>query len=129
MIEKGAAGAAEQRGKLRPGVRGAHVDDTDRLDPRARRFGINEMRGFPGLHAAPELLLGRYQDTQVEGVHGDRHLDPLASDPHIVLDLGHILLGSGFLRERPGQHEFGLEYRSSAFHDAVSGWQPSMEWR
>ena len=38
---------------------------------------------------------------------------------HIVLELRHMLLGCGFLRERPGQHEFGLEYRPSAVHNAV----------
>src|SRR5262245_12915836 len=43
------------------------------------------------------------------------------SDTHIVLDLGHVLLSRGLLGERPGQHEFGLEYRSGAFHDAVQG--------
>src|SRR6516164_3379355 len=43
------------------------------------------------------------------------------SDPHIVLDLGHVLLGRGLLGERPGQHEFGFEYGLGPFHDPVEG--------
>jgi hypothetical protein len=37
----------------------------------------------------------------------------------VVLDLG--LFGGGFLRERPGQHELGLEHGFCALHDAVEG--------
>src|SRR5215471_17860466 len=44
---------------------------------------------------------------------------PGGGDPHVVLDLGHVLLGRRLLRERPGQHEFGLEYCFGALHDAV----------
>ena len=40
-------------------------------------------------------------------------------DPHIVLDLGHVLLRRRFLRKRPRQHEFGFEHCASAFDDAV----------
>src|SRR5436190_5175284 len=43
------------------------------------------------------------------------------SDPHVVLDLGHVLFGGGLLGERPGQHEFGLEYCSRTLDDAVEG--------
>ena len=32
-----------------------------------------------------------------------------------------MLLGRGFFRKRPGQHEFGLEHGSGALHDAVEG--------
>src|SRR5258708_31978076 len=79
VVEKGAAGAAEQRGELRPGIRRTHVDDADRLDTRSRRLGVDEVRGLPRLDTPPELLFSRYQDTQVEGVHWDRDLDPLAA--------------------------------------------------
>jgi hypothetical protein len=41
--------------------------------------------------------------------------------PHVVLKLGHMLLGRGFVRKRPGQHEFGLEHRPAAGDDAVEG--------
>jgi hypothetical protein len=33
----------------------------------------------------------------------------------------HVLLGRGFLRERPGQHELGLENRPTARDHAVEG--------
>ena len=45
--------------------------------------------------------------------------DPGAGDPHIVLQLRHVLFGSGFLRERPGQHELGFEHRAGRFDQAV----------
>ena len=46
-----------------------------------------------------------------------------------MLQLGHILLGSGVLRERPGQHEFSLENRASCFYSAVQGGaDPSDRW-
>ena len=74
------------------------------------------------------------QDAEIERVHGDRDLHPLAAagddrqhrapqmgDPHVVLELGHVLFGGRLLRERPGQHELGLEHRLGALHDAVEG--------
>jgi hypothetical protein len=39
--------------------------------------------------------------------------------PHIVLQLRHIFLGRRFFRERPGQHELGLEDRPGSFDPAV----------
>src|SRR6516162_4087175 len=56
VVEKGTPGVAEERGKLRPGIRRAHIDDADGLDARPRRLGINEMGLLAGLHATPELL-------------------------------------------------------------------------
>src|SRR6516164_4225853 len=41
------------------------------------------------------------------------------NDPHIVLQLRHVFLGRGFLRERPGQHELGLEDCAGSFNSAV----------
>jgi hypothetical protein len=79
VVEKGAAGVAEQGGELRPRIRGAHVDDADRLDTRPRRLGVDEVRGLPRLDTPPELLFSRYQDTQVEGVHWNRDLNSLAA--------------------------------------------------
>src|SRR5260221_6658820 len=78
VVEKGAAGVAEQRGEVRPGIRRTHVDDADRLDTRAWRLGVDEVRGLPRLDAPPELLLSGHQDTQVEGVHGNCDLEPFA---------------------------------------------------
>jgi len=63
VVEKSTAGAAEQRGELRPGIRRTHIDDADRFDTRPRRLGINEVGRLAGLDAAPELLFGRHQDT------------------------------------------------------------------
>src|SRR5437899_8068503 len=39
-------------------------------------------------------------------------------DPHVVLELGHILFAGRFLGKRPGQHEFGFEYGSGFLYDA-----------
>src|SRR6266536_1142310 len=36
VVEKGAPGVAEERGEFGPGIRRAHIDDTDRLDARPR---------------------------------------------------------------------------------------------
>src|SRR6516162_889504 len=79
VVEKGAAGAAEQRGELRPGIRRTHVDDADRLDTRPRRLSIDEVGRFARLNTPPEFLSCRYQDGQIEWVLGDRDLDPLAA--------------------------------------------------
>src|SRR5271166_1586460 len=38
MVKKGGTGGAEEAGELRPGIRSAHVDDPDGLDPRPRRL-------------------------------------------------------------------------------------------
>jgi hypothetical protein len=68
----------------------------------------------------------------VERIGRNGHLDPFAAagndrqhrrprgrDPHIVLQLSHMLFRSRFLRKRPGQHEFGLKHRTSALDHAV----------
>jgi hypothetical protein len=92
------------------------------------------MRDLTGLHATPKLLLGGDQNGEIERVHRDGDYDPFAAagddrehrtlqvgDPHIMLELRHVLLGRGLFRERPRQHEFGLEYRSATLDDAVEG--------
>jgi hypothetical protein len=63
-----------------------------------------------------------------------QNLDPFASPgdhrkhrgscryhPHIVLQLRHVFLGCGFLRERPRQHELGLEHGIAAIDPAIQG--------
>src|SRR5262249_28179984 len=77
VVEKGATGIAEERGKFRPGIRRAHIDDADGLDTGPRRLSIDEVRRFAGLDAPPEFFLRRNEDTQIERVHGDPDLDPL----------------------------------------------------
>jgi hypothetical protein len=46
-----------------------------------------------------------------------------------VLQLGHVFLGGRFFRERPGQHEFGLENGPGRFDTAIkSSAHPSNYW-
>src|SRR5260370_17521449 len=77
VLEKSAAGAAEQSGELGPGIRRTHVDDADRLDTRPRRLCINEGGSFAGLDASPELLFCRQQNRPVQPVRSDYCLPPL----------------------------------------------------
>ena len=119
-------------GELGPSVRRAHVNNPYRLDSRARRFYAEEARGLAALHTPPELLFRRQKQVLIERISWYLDLDPFAAagddrerrgggvgDPHIVLDLGHVLLRRRFLRKRPRQHEFGFEHCASAFDDAV----------
>src|SRR6516164_3908203 len=134
VVEKGASGVAEERGKLGPGVGRAHIDDADGLDARPRRLGQDEVADFARLYTAPELLFRRHEDAEIEWVHGNRDLHPFAApgddrehrgpqvgDPHVVLELRHVLFGGGFFGEGPWQHELGLEHRLRALHDSVEG--------
>src|SRR5215468_9726984 len=97
VVKKGASSVAEERGELRPGIGRAHIDDADGLDARPRRLGIDQVRCFSGLDAAPKFLFCRDQDAEIERVHGNCDLDPFAAagddrehrgpqvgDPHIV---------------------------------------------
>src|SRR5919109_569665 len=79
MVEKGAARRAEERRKLGPGVRRAHIHDPDRLDSRSRRLGIDGVRRFTGLDAAPKLLLSGYQHAEIKWIHRDGNFHPLAA--------------------------------------------------
>ena len=91
-----------------------------------RGFGLDaeQARGLAGLHAAPELPFGGDEEVLVDRIGMDIDLHPLAAtgnhrehrapggdDPHVVLQLGHIFFGRRLFRERPRQHEFGLENR------------------
>ena len=40
---------------------------------------------------------------------------------HVVLQLRHILLDSRLFRERPGQHELGLEHRPASIDEPIKG--------
>ena len=138
MLEMRRPGLREQRRELRPGIRGAHVDDPHRLDPRLRRFDPEQARGLPELDTAPELLLRGEHEVLVERIGSDRDLDPFAAagddrehrrpgvhHPHVVLELCHVLLGRPFLRERPRQHELGLEDRPGPSTPSRPGSPPS----
>ncbi len=41
--------------------------------------------------------------------------------PFVVLELGHVFFGGRLLRERPGQHELGLEHGVEVGDEAVKG--------
>src|SRR6516165_2194297 len=73
MLQEGLPGAAEQTGKFGPGIRTAHVDDSDRLDPWFRCFNAKEARGLAALNTAPELPLSRDNEVLIEriGMSGD----------------------------------------------------------
>src|SRR6516225_7005738 len=134
VVEKGTPGVSEERGELRPGIRRTHIDDADGLDARPRRLGQDEVGGFARLYTTPEFLFRRHEDAEIKWVHGNRDLHPFAparddrehrgtqvGDPHVVLELRHVLFGSGLLREGPRQHELGLKDRLRALHDSVEG--------
>src|SRR6476659_9816917 len=53
MIEERRPSAAEQRSKVRPGVRRAHIDDLDRLNARPRRLSVKQGRGLTAADSAP----------------------------------------------------------------------------
>ena len=134
MLEEGGAGGAEHASELSPGIGGAHIDDPDGFYARSGRLDTEEARGLAALHAAPELLLSGQQQVLVEAVGRDGELDPFAAagddredrqlgigDPHVVLQLGHMLFGRPLFGERPWQHEFGLKNRPSGLDHAVQG--------
>src|SRR6516165_588164 len=134
VVEKCTPGVSEERGELGPGIRGTHIDDADGLDARPRRLGQDEVGDFARLYTAPEFLFRRHEDAEIKWVHGNRDLHPFApasydrehrgtqvGDPHVVLELRHVLFGGCFFREVPWQHELGLEHRLRALHDSVEG--------
>jgi hypothetical protein len=79
MIQKSLSGVAENTRKFRPGIRGAHIHNPNRLDPRLWWFDAEEARGLAALDTEPELPLGRDNEVLVKriGVGGD--LDPFAA--------------------------------------------------
>ena len=120
----------------------AHVDDPHRLDARRGRLDAEEGRGFAPFDAAPEFLFRGQQEVLIEGIGGNLDFYPFAAagddrehriggigNPHVMLDLGHMLFRGRLSRERPGQHEFRLEDRAGPLHDAVQrGGHPADHW-
>ena len=127
-----------------PRIGSPHIDgaDADGLHAWSGRLGTEEARGFAALNAAPELLLSGQQKVLVQAIGRDGDLDPFAAagddrehcrlgvgDPHVVLQLGHMLFGRPLFGERPRQHELGLKNRSSGLDDAVQGGgHPAHHW-
>ena len=130
----GRPGAAEGGRKLCPAVRSTHIDDTDRFQAGSGWFDPEQPGLLPAHHAAPELLLGGQQQVLVHRIGRHGELDPFAApgddgqdggpcigDPHVVLQLGHMLLDGPLLRERPGQHELGFEDGPAGIDHPVQG--------
>src|SRR5262249_50921141 len=132
MLEMGLACAPKYAGEFGPGIGRIHVDDPHRLNASSRWLDAEEARALAALDAAPEFLFRRQKKVLIERISWYLDFDPLAAagddrqdcgggigDPHVVLELGHVLLRRRLLRERPRQHEFGFEYGAGAFDDAV----------
>ena len=79
VLKKGWSGAAEDSGKFGPGVRGAHVNNSDCLDPGLRRLDTEQARGLAALDATPELSLGGDDEVLVEWIGMSGDLDPFAA--------------------------------------------------
>jgi hypothetical protein len=134
MLEMGRPSPRKDPSELCPGIRGAHVDDPHRLDARLRRLDAEWARSLAAFYAAPEFPLSGNDEVPIKGIGMGFDFDPLAAtsdhrqrrrpcrdDPHVVLQLRHILLRRRFLRERPWQHELGFEYRTAACDTTVEG--------
>src|SRR6516165_4979990 len=72
-------GSREDRGKLRPGVRGTHIDNAYGLKPRLRRLDPEQLRLFAGLDTTPELALGGDDEMLIERIGMGQDLDPFAA--------------------------------------------------
>src|SRR2546430_9554480 len=106
----------------RSGICRTHIDDPHRLNASSRWLDAEEARALAALDAAPEFLFRRQKKVLIERIGWYLDLDPLAAagdnrehrgrsvgDPHVMLELGHVLFRRRLLRERPGQHEFGFD--------------------
>src|SRR6516162_10040574 len=106
MLQKGLSGGSEDSGKFGPRIRGAHINNPDRFDPRLWWLNTKQARRLAALDTAPELPLSRDNEMLIKriGVGGD--LNPFAAarnytedsasvrnHPHVVLQLRHILFG------------------------------------
>ena len=54
MLEMGRPRLREDRGEFRPGIRRAHIDNTNCLNPRLRRLDAEQGRGLAVLDTAPK---------------------------------------------------------------------------
>jgi hypothetical protein len=50
-----------------------------------------------------------------------QHRGSVVGDPHVVLKLRHMFLDRRLVRERPRQHELGLEHRAQGRNHAIKG--------
>jgi hypothetical protein len=79
MLEVNRVGSGIERREFRPGVGGAHIDNTDRLDARFWRVDPKQARRLATLDAAPERLLGGNDEVLVERIGANFDLYPLAA--------------------------------------------------
>jgi hypothetical protein len=134
VLEISRPGPGKGRSELSPRIGRAHIDNAHRLHAGLRRLDAEQARGLAILHAAPEFPFGGDEEVLVERIRMGGDLDPFAAagdyrqdrasggnDPHVVLQLGCMFFRRGFLRERPGEHEFRFEHRAAAFYSAVEG--------
>ena len=63
--------------------------------------------------------LGRPRMNGIATGNHQEHRTPGSNDPPVVLELRHVFFGGRFLRERPRQHELGLENRLGCLDPAV----------
>ena len=68
MLQKGLSGGTEDSGQFGPGIRGDHINNTDRFDPRLWRLNTEQTRRIAALDTAPELALGRNDKMLVERI-------------------------------------------------------------
>src|SRR6516165_8444464 len=103
MVEKGLSGVTENSGKFGPGIRGAHINNTDRFDPRLWRLNTKQARSLAALDTTPELPLGGHNEVLIKWIGMGSDLDPFtaagdhgkdrapgSNHPHIMLQLRHI---------------------------------------
>ena len=103
MLKMSRSGPRKDRGKLRPGVRGAHVDNPNCLDAWFRRLDAKQGRGLLAFDAAPEFPLCGNDEMLIEWIGMGLDLNPFATpgddrengaprrnDPHVVLQLGRV---------------------------------------
>jgi hypothetical protein len=112
VVEMRLVGLREDRGELRPSVRRSHVDNPHGLKPRLGRLDPKQLGLFAALDTAPEFTFGGDNQMLVQRIGVRQNLNPFAAagnhrehrsprrhHPHVVLELRHVFLGGGLLRE------------------------------
>ena len=107
---------------------GSSHDDLG-LAQSVENLAIEQLIAKAGVEALDVAVLPRAAPLDVGGLGTDSR-DPFApasddrehrgtqvGDPHVVLELRHVLFGGGFFGEGPRQHELGLEHRLRVFHE------------
>ena len=78
MLEVRVPRADEDIRELRPGIGGAHIDNSERLNARPRRVDPEQGRGLAALDAAPELAFGGHNEVLIKWIGITSDLDPFA---------------------------------------------------